>query len=243
MCGWSSRRRQGQEYRGQHQQRLCGAGPARRRDGEGSDAQSPRRAARPRLHRALPDRVQAGGKALAPRSRMEDLYPPIEPAHSGWLEAGAGHRVYFEVCGNDAGCAGPVPARRPRQQQQSRSPPLLRPILLSHRPVRSARLRALHAERRDARQHHRGPARRHRAPAPASGRGALAAVRRILGQHPGAGLCPGSSRSGCAAWSCAGCSSPRDAEVAWYLEGLRRFLPEAWAGACARRAATGLRRR
>jgi proline iminopeptidase len=31
---------------------------------------------------------------------MEDLYPPIEPAQSGWLEAGDGHRLYFEECGN-----------------------------------------------------------------------------------------------------------------------------------------------
>ncbi len=61
---------------------------------------------------------------------MDDLYPPIEPAQTGWLEVGSGHRLYFEVCGHCAGRAGPVPARRPRQQQQSRSPPLLRPGVL-----------------------------------------------------------------------------------------------------------------
>ena len=35
-------------------------------------------------------------------SRRE-LYPPTEPYDSGFLEAGAGHRIYYEQCGNPLG--------------------------------------------------------------------------------------------------------------------------------------------
>lgn len=31
------------------------------------------------------------------------LYPPIEPYHSGWIEVGDGHEIYFEECGNAGG--------------------------------------------------------------------------------------------------------------------------------------------
>jgi proline iminopeptidase len=34
---------------------------------------------------------------------MKTLYPPIEPYDSGFLDAGHGDRVYWEVCGNPAG--------------------------------------------------------------------------------------------------------------------------------------------
>jgi proline iminopeptidase len=32
-----------------------------------------------------------------------DLYPPIEPYATGYLDVGAGHRVYYEQCGNPDG--------------------------------------------------------------------------------------------------------------------------------------------
>ncbi|HKS90429.1 MAG TPA: prolyl aminopeptidase [Tepidiformaceae bacterium] len=34
---------------------------------------------------------------------MADLYPPIEPYQHGMLDAGDGHRVYWEQCGNPGG--------------------------------------------------------------------------------------------------------------------------------------------
>jgi len=32
-----------------------------------------------------------------------ELYPPIEPHDSGFLDVGGGHRIYYEVCGNASG--------------------------------------------------------------------------------------------------------------------------------------------
>lgn len=32
-----------------------------------------------------------------------ELYPPIEPYDSGFLDVGGGHRIYYEECGNPAG--------------------------------------------------------------------------------------------------------------------------------------------
>jgi proline iminopeptidase len=34
---------------------------------------------------------------------LRGLYPPVEPDRHGWLEAGDGHRVYWELCGDPAG--------------------------------------------------------------------------------------------------------------------------------------------
>ena len=34
---------------------------------------------------------------------LRELYPPIEPYAEGFLEAGHGHRVHYELCGNSAG--------------------------------------------------------------------------------------------------------------------------------------------
>ncbi len=36
---------------------------------------------------------------------MADLYPPIEPFSSEWLDVGEGHRLYLEQCGNPDGIA------------------------------------------------------------------------------------------------------------------------------------------
>ncbi len=36
-------------------------------------------------------------------STGQDLYPPIQPYESGFLEVGDGHRIYWEVSGNPAG--------------------------------------------------------------------------------------------------------------------------------------------
>ncbi len=32
-----------------------------------------------------------------------ELYPPIEPIHTGFLEVGSGHKLYYEECGNPHG--------------------------------------------------------------------------------------------------------------------------------------------
>ena len=34
---------------------------------------------------------------------LDELFPPIEPYQTGWLDAGDGQLVYWEVCGNPAG--------------------------------------------------------------------------------------------------------------------------------------------
>ena len=213
----------------QHQQRLRGAGPARAsRWCKEVMPKVPDELRDRRILRALPDRVQAGGKALANSASMEDLYPPIEPAQTGWLEAGGGHRLYFEVCGNRQGApvlflhGGPGSSTNPGHRR------FFDPCVLSHRPVRSARLRALDAERGDPRQYHCRSAGRHRAPAPASrawnagccsaGRGAARwrwPMRRLIRERV-RGLV------------LRGVFLATDGEVAWYLEGLRHFLPEAW---------------
>ena len=60
---------------------------------------------------------------LPAQPRMEDLYPPIEPLHSGWLDADAGHRIYFEVSGNAQGApvlflhGGPGSSSNPGQRR------------------------------------------------------------------------------------------------------------------------------
>jgi len=42
---------------------------------------------------------------LMANSPMENLYPPIEPFRSGWLDVGDGHEIYFEESGNPDGKA------------------------------------------------------------------------------------------------------------------------------------------
>jgi proline iminopeptidase len=40
---------------------------------------------------------------MATESTRRELYPPIEPNHTGFLEVGSGHRLYYEECGNPHG--------------------------------------------------------------------------------------------------------------------------------------------
>ena len=40
---------------------------------------------------------------LMAKSPMENLYPPIEPFRSDWLDVGSGHAIYFEESGNPDG--------------------------------------------------------------------------------------------------------------------------------------------
>lgn len=41
--------------------------------------------------------------AMAESGARRELYPPIEPNHTGFLEVGGGHRLYYEECGNPHG--------------------------------------------------------------------------------------------------------------------------------------------
>ena len=91
--------------------------------------------------------------------------------------------------------AGRVPAWRAGRRLGAGASPLLRPAILSHRRVRPARLRPLDAARRAAGQHHRPSRGRHGKTAHASRHPAVAAVRRLVGQHPGAGLWLETSRA------------------------------------------------
>ena len=179
-----------------------------------------------RILGALPDRVQAGGKALA-GERMEDLYPPIEPAQSGWLEVGEGHRLYFEVCGNQQG----APVLFLHGGPGSRTNPGHRRFFDPCSIASSCSISAAAAARRLAGR-----------PAPTPPRTLLADIERLR-QHLGVErwlVFGGSCRSTLAlAYAQAhpqrvrglvlrGVFLATDAEVAWYLEGLRHFLPEAW---------------
>jgi proline iminopeptidase len=40
---------------------------------------------------------------LSPSADLKTLYPPIEPYRTGHLQAGDGHQVYWELCGNPQG--------------------------------------------------------------------------------------------------------------------------------------------
>jgi len=47
--------------------------------------------------------VQTPSLTLMTSKSMETLYAPIEPFHSGWLDVGDGHEIYFEESGNPDG--------------------------------------------------------------------------------------------------------------------------------------------
>ena len=42
-------------------------------------------------------------EAASTKPELAQLYPPIEPFKSGMLDAGDGHQVYWELCGNPIG--------------------------------------------------------------------------------------------------------------------------------------------
>ena len=75
------------------------------------------------------------------------LYPPIEPYDEGWLLAGDGHRVHWEQSGNPDGKpvvflhGGPGAGTSPWHRR------FFDPEAVSHRAVRSARMRPQHAAR------------------------------------------------------------------------------------------------
>ena len=159
---------------------------------------------------------------------MEDLYPPIEPAHSGWLEAGAGHRVYFEVSGSNQGApvlflhGGPGSSSNPGHRRFF-DPSFYRIVLFDQRGCGRST-----------------PSGETRANTTAD---LLEDIERLRG-HLGVErwLLFGGSWGSTLALAYAQAYPERvcglvlrglflasEAEVAWYLVGLQRFLPEAWA--------------
>ena len=66
---------------------------------------APAHAARARhhAHRVRPSRSAGAGARPAPVLSVAQPYPEIEPHAHGMLEAGHGHRVYWETCGNPTG--------------------------------------------------------------------------------------------------------------------------------------------
>ena len=117
--------------------------------------------------------------------------------------------------GQRAGTTRRLPARWARRGHGAGNTPAARPAGLSHGDVRPARLWPFDAGRGTSRQHHAASGGRHRAPARTPRDRSLDRVRRLMGQHTGAGLCAGASaslRSPGAARHLAGVD-PRDAVV------------------------------
>jgi proline iminopeptidase len=158
---------------------------------------------------------------------MEDLYPSIEPAQSGWLEAGAGHRLYFEVCGNEQGASvlflhgGPGSSSNPGHRRFF-DPSFYRIVLFDQRGCgRSTPGGETHAN------------------TTADLLDDIERLRQYLGLERW--LLFGGSWGSTLALAYAQAYPERvsglvlrgvflasDAEVGWYVEGLQRFLPEAW---------------
>jgi proline iminopeptidase len=158
---------------------------------------------------------------------MEDLYPPIEPAQTGWLEAGGGHRLYFEVCGNQQGApvlflhGGPGSSTNPGQRRFF-DPSFYRIVLFDQRGCGRST-----------------PSGETRANTTADLLEDIERLRRHLEVERW--LLFGGSWGSTLALAYAQAHPERvrglvlrgvflatDGEVAWYLEGLRQFLPEAW---------------
>ena len=166
--------------------------PRRRSDARGP--RSPRSAPPSPRPRTVKAREIARPPRAAPPRR--ELYPALEPYRHGYLRVSDVHEIYYEESGNPAGKPAVFlhggPGRRLRQARAA----ILRSAALSHRGVRSARLRTQPAEREPGREYDLAPGCRHRALAQALEHRALAGVRRIVGQHAGAGLRRGESGAG-----------------------------------------------
>ena len=145
-------------------------------------------------------------KAKADGMTVRDLYPPLEPYDHGLLDVGDGHRVYWEVCGNPDGKPAVFLHGGPgggcsAEHRRLFDPERYRVLLFDQRGCgRSTPFASLEA---NTTWHLVADIERLRAHA---GGRALAGVRRLLGQHPGAGLRPDPSRARRPSWCCAGSS-------------------------------------
>ena len=86
-----------------------------------------------------------------------DLYPPLTPYATHELAVGDGHRLYVEECGRPDGIPAVFLHGGPGAGCEAGPSALLRSRALPHRPLRPARLRALHPPCRPGGQHHLGP--------------------------------------------------------------------------------------
>ena len=158
---------------------------------------------------------------------MEDLYPPIEPELSSWLDVGDSHRLYFEVCGSPRGApvlflhGGPGSSSNAGHRRFF-DPSFYRIVLFDQRGCGRST-----------------PAGETRANTTAHLIEDIERLRQHLGVERW--LLFGGSWGSTLALAYAQAHPERvhglvlrglflasRAEVAWYLEGLRRFLPEAW---------------
>jgi proline iminopeptidase len=155
------------------------------------------------------------------------LYPPLEPYGSGWLEAGDGHRIWYEQCGNAEGApviflhGGPGSSINPSHRRFF-DPSFYRIVLFDQRGCgRSTPRGEVNA---NTTQHLIAD---------------LEQLRRLLGIGPW--LLFGGSWGSTLALAYAqahpgavtglvlrGVFLASDDEVAWFLTGLRRLLPDAW---------------
>jgi proline iminopeptidase len=172
------------------------------------------------------------------------LFPPLEPYASGWLEAGDGHRVWYEQCGNAEGApvvflhGGPGSSVNPGHRRFF-DPSFYRIVLFDQRGCgRSTPRGEVNA---NTTQHLIED---------------LEQLRRLLDVGPW--LLFGGSWGSTLALAYAqahpgavtglvlrGLFLASDDEVAWFLTGLRRFLPDAWvafAAGAADASAAGLLR-
>ena len=155
------------------------------------------------------------------------------------MPLGGGHVMYWEQAGSARGVAGAVPARRTRCRSGSGAPAVLRPELLADRDLRPARGGAVAAAGELGAEHDADPGRGHRDAAPASRDRAVAAVRGVVGQHAGAGVCAGVSGAGARAGAARGVPGAGRSRWSGSCMGFRRCFPtrmrRSW-GICRRRS-------
>lgn len=155
------------------------------------------------------------------------LFPPLEAYASGWLEVGDGHRVWYEQCGNPAGVpvvflhGGPGSSINPNHRRFF-DPAFYRVVLFDQRGCgRSTPLGATHA---NSTVHLIGDIERLRIE--------LGIARWLLfGGSWGSTLALAYAQarpSVATGMVLRGLFLASQAEVAWFLTGLRLFLPEAW---------------
>jgi proline iminopeptidase len=155
------------------------------------------------------------------------LYPQVEPYRTDWLDAGGAHRVYFEECGSPAGFpalfvhGGPGSRVRPAHRRFF-DPRFYRVVLFDQRgcgrstPAGETRDNTTAHLVADMEQLRRQ----------------LGVDRWLLfGGSWGATLCLAyavAHPDRVAGMVLRGVFLASDAEVHWYVSGLRRFVPEAW---------------
>ena len=158
-----------------------------------------------------------------------DLFPEIGPFETGYLPLSAGHVMYWEQVGNPRGrpvlfLHGGPGAGAGAVHRRFFDPDFWRVVIFDQRGAGRSRPLGSLEDNTTA-----GPGRRHRDAAPPSRHRALAAVRRLLGLHAGAGLRPGASRAGRRLRAARRVPRAAPAEVDWFLHGLAAIFPDAHA--------------